>query len=255
MNTLTPREHAYHLMAFRQARATLLADSEAYIDSFVCLENLGRRLHPPASSFLRFKEHLTPVLANFLAPHASVVYPTTSELQERVKTLLNRLGDARNDAAHGGAYARHLGMGCIEASLIAEEALAKNMSTVSDFMVNTVAIAELWQPLAYARQVMLKNSFTWLPIETTDGWRLISAMEILRSYGSTSDKKSVLKATIEELIEEEKVALEIPTTTSSNEPVELARSKLAEQSGPLLVIDSVGGKNRLVGILMAFDLL
>ena len=251
--TLLAPERLFHLRAFRQARVGLLDDAEAYLPVFVCLENLGRRLHEGGNAAPPFVNGLVEPLVDFLAPFA-YVFLSASDSKNHVESLLKRLAHARNDAVHSGAYARHLGTGCLAVSLIAEEALSKNMNTVSDFMAGDVAVAEGWQPLSFARQIMLKNSFTWLPVYFDKKWQLLSAQAVLKALGQSqgNERARVLNTSIDELMSSGNLELCPATKIKNHESADAARKILSDNSEPLLVIDAAG---HLVGIVMAFDLL
>ncbi len=251
--TLDPPERLFHLRVFRQARVGLLDDAEAYLPVFVCLENLGRRLYEGDKTSPSFVKDLVSPLASFLAPSAYEVL-VVNDRKNHVESMLKRLARARNDAVHSGAYARHLGVGCLDVSLIAEEALSQNMNTVSDFMVSSVVVAESWQPLSFARQIMLKNSFTWLPIFFGEKWQFLSAEDILKALGPSKgeDRAKILNTPIGELAQDNKIKLSLATQIQIKAPADDARAILSDKAEPLLVIDEA---NHLVGIVMAFDLL
>ncbi len=251
--TLSPEERRFHLGAFRQARVGLLNDAEAYLPVFVCLENLGRRLYKELSASPFFVKDLVTPLAEFLAPCAYVV-SIEDDAQSHMQSLLRRLAHARNDAVHSGAYARHLGVGCLDISLIAEESLSKDMETVTDYMVRDVVVAEGWQPLSFARQSMLKNSFSWLPNWLEKKWHLLSAEAVLSALGSLerADRAKCMSTPISELLRSERISLSAATCTNENDSAAKAREKLSKKAEPLLVMDDA---NHLVGIVMAFDLL
>ena len=78
---------------------------------------------------------------------------------------------ARNDAMHTGAYARHATGSAIELCIGLEEDLMylsrrnpqmKTRQLVEDFMVKLPVAVELWQPIAYVRQLMLTHSFSFV---------------------------------------------------------------------------------------------
>ncbi|MFD2453986.1 hypothetical protein [Ideonella paludis] len=73
---------------------------------------------------------------------------------------------------HTGAYARHVAADAVALCLILEDALmvqgksekqVKRL-TVGDFMVSTPVVVHHWQTVEHARQLMLLNSFSYLPI-------------------------------------------------------------------------------------------
>ena len=93
-------------------------------------------------------------------------------------SLFDLVKTARNDAMHTGVYARHATAAAIELCIGLETALMNvaNMprTIVKDFMVKSPIIVESWQPVAFARQLMLTHSFSFLPVQRDGKWMLIS---------------------------------------------------------------------------------
>jgi CBS domain-containing protein len=258
--TLTNAERCFHLQRFRAARTALLDDSEAFLEMFVCIEMLGMRLlgdrTVAGKKRFAFTEHLIEPLVEFLRPFSCVTGLAEIDGTRHIQALLKRLASARNDAVHAGAYARHLGAGCLDISLIAEVALAQELTQIEDLMVSPVVVAETWQPLAYARQAMLRNAFDGLPIWVDDNWRWLSAQTVLQAFSAVkrNDFRPLLRQTIESLNREGKLQLNDAWTVDPRTPVAQVRSDLCTSSTPVLVVDKPHQK-RLMGIVTAFDLL
>ncbi len=49
---------------------------------------------------------------------------------------------------------------------------------VKDYMVREVVSVKSWQPVAHARELMLTHSFSFLPVETKGGWKVLSEMSV-----------------------------------------------------------------------------
>jgi predicted transcriptional regulator len=69
---------------------------------------------------------------------------------------------------HSGVYARHATESGIALCIGLEEALMVEQqivrTRVDDFMVRSAVVVHPWQPVAYARQLMLMHSFSFLPV-------------------------------------------------------------------------------------------
>ncbi len=75
--------------------------------------------------------------------------------------------DARNDALHQGAFARHRTIHTIELALRLEDALRQQVpAIVENYMVRNPTCAECWQPISLIRQQMLANAFSFMPVKT-----------------------------------------------------------------------------------------
>jgi len=84
-----------------------------------------------------------------------------------VSELYGWVKNARNDALHQGAFARHLTRQTIKLAIILEDAVKSNMTNsllVSDLMVENPVCVEEWQPIGFIRQQMLANSYSYLPV-------------------------------------------------------------------------------------------
>ena len=70
--------------------------------------------------------------------------------------------DGRNDALHQGAFARHLTKHAIELAIVLEDVLSNDLDpVVTDFMLRNPVCGEPWQPIAFLRQQMLANSYSF----------------------------------------------------------------------------------------------
>src|SRR3546814_18650900 len=85
-----------------------------------------------------------------------------------------------SDLIHQGSYARMLAGHAIEVTIILEDALMSDAACVSQFMVREVIQAELWQPISYVRQQMLKHAFSYVPIGYNDAWWLVPYCLLVR---------------------------------------------------------------------------
>lgn len=115
------------------------------------------------------------------------------ELLKDFDALFEVVKKARNDAMHTGAYARHVTAAAIELCIGLEHAIMVKASgteamKVKDLMVKSPVIVEDWQPVAYARQLMLTHSFSYLPVQIDKKWKLITEMGLARYVSSQPEK-------------------------------------------------------------------
>jgi hypothetical protein len=240
----------------RSARLAALADAEAFDEIIHVVERLGSCVEGRLIDLGGYRRVLTgPDIAgrSWLAEppdHLRSLLTPFARLYDLVK-------EARNDALHQGASARHLTKHAIELAIILEDALSTYFEPmVADFMVRNPDRAEFWQPIGFIRQQMLANSYSYLPVLGNDGvWRIISDASVARflgldQFGGT--RKSRLATTIGNAFLKDtdllSLASDLPPDADLCEALELLNSR-----GVLLVRNTDGGD--LLGILTAFDLL
>ena len=147
---------------FRQARATALQDAEGFQEIIFVLERFGAYLIGKIKDLGKYGEAIErEAMSSPLADAIPVQYNTW---HSKFSTIYELVRDARNDALHQGAFARHLTNSVIQLALILEDALMSNASTVGEFMVREPICASFWLPLSFIRQQMLKNSYSYLPL-------------------------------------------------------------------------------------------
>lgn len=238
---LDQRSRRYFRDLLRDARASALTDGEGFHSLIVAIEQLGAFLFPKGLGLSAFEPHLLGI-----GKQAA----TYSEANARLFTHV-RL--ARNDAVHSGAFARHLTRHCVELSLLLEEGLLAGSSTVGDFMVKDVVIAEPWQSVASARQRMLANSFSFLPIQHRGAWHVLSDHAVARYLRLSDHRKAALARSIEDACVGYGLKLQsvlvVGPQTSVTECLERTEP---DDMRPLLVCDDA---QRLLGIATPFDLL
>jgi CBS-domain-containing membrane protein len=152
-----------------------------------------------------------------------------------------------------GAFARRLTGHAIELSLILEDALRRSLDSpvVSDYMVRNPICADLWQPISFIRQQMLANSFSFLPVNTAQGWCLISDVQIATYLGTVTSTRKVRLA---QSLTESGLKLKLAKLCAENTPLEEALRLLEDDQKPLLVHPD-GNSRSIVGIVTPFDLL
>jgi len=168
-------------LQLRLARENALKDAEAFDGIIHAVERLGSFLFGEVDGLGPYQSDVEE-----LAKLSALAYEVPEKwryIHIPFSLLYRMVKDARNDALHMGAFARHLTTHAIQLALILEDALmeVEGLKYVSDYMVNSPVCAHLWQPVSLIRQQMLTNSFSYLPVENASGkWCLVSDHQIAR---------------------------------------------------------------------------
>ena len=188
-------------LELQAARENAIKDAEAFDGIIHVVERLGILLSGRVSALGQYGPHLKALAG--VSPLANVM---PREQHTPFDTLYDMVAQARNDALHIGAFARHLTTHAIELALVLEDALRIKMNmnkTVSDFMIRNPVCAHLWQPVSFVRQLMLTNSFSYLPIQDEAGeWRLVVDLEIARYLNAHSKRNIALATPLEKVATE-----------------------------------------------------
>jgi len=240
----------------RAARAIALRDAENFHELLFCIERLGQVLTKKVLDLGNYRNKVEEEAArSALAEEVPELYP---DWHMPFSKLYDLVRNARNDALHQGAFARHLTNHAIQLALVLEDALMSGRNLVRDFMVRDPVCAYPWQPVSFVRQQMLANAFTYLPIYLTldekHGWYLISDCHVAKYLrcASSEGRKTRLVRTVEDAIASGRLSCERAQVCSPDTRVESAL-KLCE-GRPILVV--LGGHTeQLLGILAPFDVL
>lgn len=161
---------------FREARARALRDAEAYQEILFSIERFGAALTGKIGTLWSYSDDIADRAR--ASPLAEDVPYEHREWHVPFPALYEVVRDARNDALHHGAYARHLTTHATQLVLVLEDALNEQATSVGDYMVRDPLCAFPWQPISLVRQQMLANNFSYLPIWDDRGeesrWRLVS---------------------------------------------------------------------------------
>jgi hypothetical protein len=236
----------------REARQNALRDAEAFDSIIQVVERFGSFLSHRISTLGGCKEHIEKVA--ICSALAEDIPRQWRDLHIPFSLLYDLFTDARNDALHQGAFARRLTRHAIELSLVLEDALRRSLDSpvVGDYMVRNPICAEEWQPISFIRQQMLVNSFSFLPLNTAQGWCLISDLEIA-TYLSTDHAKR--KKRLAHSLKETGVSLQMAKFCSVDTSLEKALLMLDGDQRPLLVSLNAKDRQNVIGIVTPFDLL
>lgn len=237
---------------FRQARATALQDAEGFQEIIFVLERFGAYLMGQIKDLGKYREAIErEALSSPLADDIPTQHDTW---HSKFSIIYDLVRDARNDALHQGAFARHLTNNAVQLALVLEDALMSTANTVGEFMVREPVCASSWQPISFIRQQMLKNSFTYLPLlsgnEGQPRWSLVSDYHVAH-YLRQGDRKDRLAKTLGTAIEQG-LKLEQANTCSANTSVKDALE--ISKGRPVLVVDRERPE-QLMGIVTPFDFL
>jgi len=245
----------------RNARLAALGDAQDFDKIIQAVERLGSYIEPKKNSLGGYCEALV-----CLSEKSSLA----EEVPRRFRDLMTPFGElnesvriARNDALHQGAFARHLTSHTINLAIILEDALSHCMEAqVSDFMVRNPVWAELWQPVAFIRQQMLANSYSYMPVleedeklTETNEWSVVSDIDIARYLGPERDgriRKDCLAMTLRDAQTDGLKVKKKVTTFEKKTTLKEALDHLKDERVLLVRGPSRGS---LLGILTAFDLL
>jgi len=159
---LTHDAAMYFRDQLREARALALRDAEAFDELLFTVERLGSALTNTTNTL----GHSTyqKAIAK-IAQRSSLADEIPGQWREcyiPFQVLYESVRDARNDALHQGALARHLTIHATQLAIVLEDALVQDSTTVGDYMVQNPVRAALWQPVGFIRQAMLSAGLAQL---------------------------------------------------------------------------------------------
>lgn len=245
---------------FRDARARALHDAEAYQEVLFAIERFGSALCGEIGALGPYREKI--IAKAKISPLAEDIPTKHRDWHVPFAALSEMVKDARNDALHQGASARHLTAHATQLVLVLEDALNEHATNVGDYMVRDPLCAYPWQPVSLVRQQMLANNFSYLPIWDERGqvstWRLVSDHAVanyLQSAPSKNGKdgrRERLARTVEEALNSS--GLDLTDVQRCDSKTSVAEALELLDGPPVLVIDR-DNHHRLIGILTPFDLL
>ncbi|MCY0856642.1 hypothetical protein [Cupriavidus sp. D39] len=257
--TLSWDERCHYRDRLREARYSALADAEGFGEVCFALEAIGLRLLGKEGQLGSYTNEIFDLAKD--SDVLSHVVPKFPALFAGFPSLYKTVHNARNDAMHSGVYARHATDAAIALCIALEEALMTEQKiervTVGDFMVRSPMTVQPWQPVAYARQLMLTHSFSFLPVKLDADWLLLPEISVAKLLHRKEKRKELLAKEIKDVggLKEHGAALElIPArVVSENSKVDdlLAEADTGTQT-LWLVEDGHGG---LAGVLSSFELM
>lgn len=259
LRELDDAECRHYRDQLREARYAALADAEGFDQICFALEALGLRLLGQQGDLGKYEDRigfyarLSPVLTD-LAKSKPSGFKTFEALYKTVR-------NARNDNMHVGAYARHATEAAIELCISLEEAIMINVKrTIGSLMVKSPIIVEAWQPVAYARQLMLMHSFSFLPIWHDERWWLLSELALVKFLNvSNTQRKTLLGLTINEACNKHSSNLALVQINENNiYTADTTIDELLERTNDARTLWLVSDDNRqdhLAGVLSPFELM
>jgi len=254
MQDLEREEWLHYRDRLRTARYCALADAEGFGEICFALEALGLRLLGKKSDMGHYTEAIRKLAEDSVVlTELSVEFP---KYFAKFDALYETVRIARNDAMHTGVYARHATVAAIELCIGIEEALIKEekvqRTQVADFMVKSPVSVEIWQPIAYARQMMLTHSFSYLPV-FQGRWKLLSELAMAKYLNSDADWKCLMAATIEKASTDGLQLIDAMTVRTDDEIKKLLSSEGISCNPTLWIVEDEHGK--IAGVLSPFELM
>jgi hypothetical protein len=160
-------------------------------------------------------------------------------------------------AVHGGAWVRHHTSRLVDLFLLLEHAIVSRMEFIEQVMVRAPLEAKAWHLVGHARNHMLSNAFSALPIllpANSAQWMLLydEAIVHMVSGKGRAERDELLSKTIESAIASGELRLRKAQTCRPRDSIaEIAKRTM----WPQLVVDENLGFDRLLGIVTPFDLL
>ncbi|WP_414657395.1 CBS domain-containing protein [Deinococcus sp. VB343] len=239
MQPVSADEAAYFLKLFRGARYAALEDAENFREICFVLEEFGCHLNGNNTKSLRKYGSLLRSFAN-------------QKRRQEFSVMFDMVVDARNEASHRGVFARNLAGKSVRLSIILEESLLNMTVQVKHLMSESVIFAEDFYTLAKVREIMLENSFSYIPVMLSGKYYFISDSLVAKKWQDfIGDDKAKYNTRIsqllslKELLEAEEIL--------SHAPKSEAYLKVGHL--PLLVFNGKHENRKVVGILSPFDLL
>lgn len=205
---------------FRDARAAALRDAEGYQEVLFVLERLGSFLTRNIGSLGSYRDSIAEMAR--LSPLAEIIPDRCRDWHTPFGDLYELVREARNDALHQGAFARHLTIHAVQLCLVLEDALMNDSARIGEYMVTNPVCASLWEPISFIRQKMLENSFSNLPVFVAVGgqgtWHFISDHALAPYLRGEGDRQARLTKTLGEAVESGEIQLQPAKTVPPDTP-------------------------------------
>jgi len=250
----------------KQARSNALENVEEYHELLFSIERVGyvitRERLLSDSKFTGSLYQYGPYLKQLAerSDLAEVVSEQWPEWHISFSSLYEIVRIARNDALHQGAFARHLTTNATVLALILEEALMSDESSikhnVEHYMVRDPTCALAGHPLSFVRQVMLANSYSYLPVYLAiagkESWYLISDFAVAQYLRPSTQKERNrrLATTVREAIDNKGLSLPEAVTCFRDTPIAQA---LEQSDGRPVLVLVPHDSQQVLGILTPFD--
>ncbi|WP_152602617.1 CBS domain-containing protein [Alcaligenes faecalis] len=253
---LNKEKALYFKNKLREARDNALGDAEAFPQICFAIEELGSYLKGKQIGLGGYRLEIFRLIKK--TGYLIDVKEGLPRYFARIESYYDVLRQARNDAMHTGVYARHATEAGKALCLVIEEALTVvlGLCKVRDFIIRNPAYIEKWQPVAFARQMMLENSYSFLPVYHEEKWHLISEMAVAKYlFGkSSAEKKECLFKCIGDAIKDEgKNSLKlIDAKVVSLDDQVISVLSQEERPHSLWI---VAEKDNLIGVLSPFELM
>lgn len=124
---------------------------------------------------------------------------------------------------------------------------------VMDYMVKEVVSVKSWQPVAHARELMLTHSFSFLPVETEGGWKVLSEMSVANFLRNSRAERLALS--IKDADTQSSGFLSKVKEIRPNSKITDLYEAPFENGARLWLVTEADGSDRLLGVLSPFELM
>ena len=233
---------------FKKARHCALKDSEGYQQILFALERMGSFLSKENAGLGKYKR----CIVNLVKQNRPCHLRPSKEYHIEFDRLYEMVQKGRNDALHKGAVARLMTSHSVQLSVMLEDTLMSiaRSGKISDYMVRNPVCVYEWQPISFIRQIMLENSFTYLPFfrKEQEAWYVISDLDVAKIL-----RMGKVENTLINCVQSERLTRKA-TVLGPDTPVCRVLKLPGEKVWPVLA-RLEGCNDHLLGIITPFDLM
>ncbi len=239
----------------QKARYQVLEDGENWLGIAQAIEAVGKAIvkgDKDKDTLGKLKEALQKFVKK--------CHPTTDQGQYEIeegpfestfKNLLEEIKEARNDEAHTGTAARAAARIATVVGIYLEDTLMAASGAEKDgvkaYIQEQVVRAYTWQRLGECRRLMLTHSFSYLPVQIENEWKMLSDAELAKYLADKGPDGR--KETIKEAIKNGLNVKDAPEVKS----IYCKEKALKKMKGQAAVV--INKEKELLGIITPFDLL
>ena len=131
---------------------------------------------------------------------------------------------------------------------------ASRSQTVHDHMVRQTVTIKDWHPVAYARQLMLTHSFSFLPVSIDGDWKLVSEFSL--ACFLRKERTTRLAMSIREAVEQEDpMSLEVAIQIRPDALIDDLYRTAFPVGRRLWLVTQPDSSDELLGVLSPFELM
>lgn len=113
---------------------------------------------------------------------------------------------------------------------------------------------EGWHPVAYARQLMLTHSFSFLPVRVDNDWKLVSEMSVANFLREARNKRLAMRI-IDAIKQSKPISLENATQIRPDAKIDALYTTSFASGARLWLVTESDSSDTLLGVLSPFELM